>query len=372
MGLLILGLILFVCLVLIHEYGHYLAAKRGGVVVEEFGLGFPPKVWGKRLKSKMLLSINLLPIGGFVRLKGEHDADTTKGSYGAAGLSTKVKIMTAGVIMNLLVALGILTLLALVGMPRIVDNQFKVASDTKIVRQEVLVGYVEADSPAESAGVQSRDQLISISNGTETQSFTSVTEVPDMTRQFAGQEVVLVVEHDGQLTEKTVMLRSEEEIASSQDSDQPKGYLGVVPTEYVVQRSTWSAPVVAVGTAAQFTDLTLRGIGTAISSIFTGNGKQAADQVSGPVGIFVVIRDGASLGYQFTLMIIAVISLTLAIMNILPIPALDGGRLFVTLFFKVIKKPLTPRMEERIHGTGFVALLALFLLITIIDVRRFF
>src|SRR5690348_9582130 len=105
MGLLILGLILFVALVIVHEYGHYKAARRGGVDVEEFGIGFPPKVWGKKLKSKMLLSINLLPLGGFVRLKGEHDADKGKGTYGAAPLNTKVKIMMAGVVMNLLVAL---------------------------------------------------------------------------------------------------------------------------------------------------------------------------------------------------------------------------------------------------------------------------
>jgi regulator of sigma E protease len=373
MALLILGLILFVCLVIVHEFGHYKAARRGGVEVEEFGLGFPPKIWGKKLKSKMELTINLLPLGGFVRLKGEHDADTTPGSYGAAPFKTKVKIMTAGVVMNLLTALVILTILALVGMPKLVDNQFTVKSDTKVVTQEILVGYVEPDSPAAQAGLESRDELVAV--GTAPDKLTPIESIdtfPDTTKQYAGEKVYIEVRQGDQTSVKEVQLRSTQEVEASKNTDEPKGYLGVVPTEFVVQRSTWSAPIVAIGTAAQFTKLTLQGIGTAIASIFQGEPSKAADQVSGPVGIFVVIKDGADLGYRFILMIIAIISLTLAIMNILPIPALDGGRLFVTLLYKAMRKPLKKETEERIHGIGFAVLMGLFVLITVIDVQRFF
>lgn len=373
MGLLILGLVLFVSLVIVHEYGHYRAARKGDVEVEEFGLGFPPRVWGRKLKNKTLLSINILPLGGFVRLKGEHDADTTPHSYGAASLGRKTKIMTAGVVMNLLTALVILTILALVGMPKLVDNQFTVKSDTTITRQDVLVGYVEPDSPAAKAGLQPRDQLVAVGiNGTSSTPVTSVDTFPDVTAGYAGQNVDIQYERGDEKKTVTVMLRSESEVSSSKNTDNPKGYLGIVPVEYVVQRSTWSAPVVAVGTAAQFTELTVKGIGTALGNVLSGNPSQAADQVSGPVGIFVVIKDGATLGYRFILMIIAVISLTLAIMNILPIPALDGGRLFVTLGFHAFKKPLTQKTEERIHGIGFAVLMLLFIVITVVDVRRFF
>src|SRR5690606_28379603 len=128
------------------------------------------------------------------------------------------------------------------------------------------------------------------------------------------------------------------------------------------RRSTWSAPLVAVGTAGQFTWLTLNGIGIAIGDVFRGDSGKAAAQVAGPVGIFVLLKDGSYLGVEFILMIIAVISLTLAIMNALPIPALDGGKLFVTLLFRALKKPLSPRTEDLIHGTGFVLLMALFVL----------
>ena len=108
-------------------------------------------------------------------------------------------------------------------------------------------------------------------------------------------------------------------------------------------------------------------------SLVRGQGSQASQQVSGPVGIFVLLKDGSLMGYEFMLIIIAIISLTLAIMNVLPIPALDGGRLFVTLLYRlVLRKPLSQEREEAIHGTGFMVLLGLILLITFVDVRRIF
>lgn len=371
MGLL-LGLILFVCLVIVHEFGHFKAARKNGVEVEEFGIGFPPKAKTLTRKNGTEYTLNWLPLGGFVKLKGEHDADTEPGSYGAASLKAKVKILLAGVLMNLVTALGILTILAWVGMPQLFDNQFTVASDTTVVRDDVLVAFVDSDSPAAQAGIEQQDKITAIGQGENLQAVTSAEDLPDLTEEYAGKTVTVQIERFGEAQNKTVTMRSAEEVEASQQTDQPKGYLGVAPTEYTLHRSTWSAPLVAIGTAGEFTWLTLKGIGSALASLFTGNGGQAAEQVAGPVGIFVLIKDGSLLGYQFVLMIIAVISLTLAIMNALPIPALDGGKLFVTLLFRALRKPLTPRVEEWIHGTGFFLLMVLFVLITVVDVRRFF
>lgn len=366
--LIILGLVLFVCLVIVHEYGHYKAARRNGVEVEEFGIGFPPKAKTLGRKHGTEYTLNWLPLGGFVKLKGEHDADTEPGSYGAASLSTKVKILVAGVFMNLITGIGVLMILAVVGMPQLVDGQFTVTSDETIARNEVLAAIVIEDSPAEQAGIQERDVLVSIA-GTE---ITSAEQLPDVTEQYAGQTVDVTVKREGQTQNLEATLRSADEVEASQDTDDPKGYLGIAPTSFTLKRYTWSAPIVALGTAGEFTWLTLKGIAVAIGDVFSGNAGQAADQVAGPVGIFVILRDGSLLGYQFVLLIIAVISLTLAIMNALPIPALDGGKLFVTLLFRALRKPLTPKVEEWIHGTGFFLLMALFVLITVVDVRRFF
>jgi regulator of sigma E protease len=167
-------------------------------------------------------------------------------------------------------------------------------------------------------------------------------------------------------------LRSPGEVEASQKSAQPKGYLGISPTEYTLRRSTWSAPIVAGGLIMQFTKLTFQALGNAVGSLLRGHAAVASSQVAGPVGVFVLIKDGSLLGYQFILMIIAVISLTLAIMNVLPIPALDGGRLFVTLLYRGLRRPLTKKIEDRIHGTGFALIMVLFVLITIVDIKRFF
>ena len=371
--LMVIGLVLFVALVVVHEFGHYIAARRNGVDVEEFGIGFPPKAWGKKLKNGVLFTINWLPLGGFVKLKGEHDADTAKGSYGAASLKAKTKIMLAGVAMNLVTAIVLFTILALVGMPKIIDDQFTVDSDTTVSRNDVLVAQVGDDSPAAQAGLQQRDNLISIGNDdSDKQDVVSAESLPDITKSYAGQTIKVVYERNGETNSTSADLRTQEEVESSKDSERPVGYLGVAPAEFTVRNSTWSAPIVGVGITAQFTELTLKGIGTALAGLFSGNTEQASSQVAGPVGVFVLLKDGSDLGFQFILMIIAVISLTLAIMNTLPIPALDGGRLFTTYVYKILGKKLTPKAEELINGTGFALLMVLFLLITIVDVRRFF
>lgn len=366
--LLLFAIVMFVALVVVHELGHFIAARRGGVEVEEFGIGFPPRAWGKRLKSGLLFSLNWLPIGGFVRLKGENDADRRPGSFGAASLKTKIKIMVAGVAMNLVTAFVLLTVLAVLGMPKIVENQYQFKNDSKIIKNDVLIGYVEPDSPAAQAGLKSADRLINIGG----QEVVTAENLPSITESFADTETRVGIVRDGKEENLTIKLRSEAEVEASRETDNPKGYLGISPVEYTLTRSTWSAPIVAGGLIKQFTELTFKGLGKALGGLLTGNGSQASQQVAGPVGIFVILSDGSAIGYQFILMIIAIISLTLAIMNILPIPALDGGRLFVTLLFRAIKKPLTKRKEEWIHGSGFALLMMLFVLITIVDIRRNF
>lgn len=385
--LLILGLVLFVLLVAVHEAGHFIMARRNGVEVQEFGIGFPPRAKILAKKKGTIYSLNWLPLGGFVRLKGEHDNDEKPGTYGAASLGTKVKIMTAGVVMNLFAAFVLLTIVAIFGMPQLVNNQFTIKSDTKVTKNEVIIGYVEPDSPAAKSGLRSDDQLEAIGKiGSPLTQVHSAERLPDVTKALAGQKVVLEYERAGQQHKVSLVLQTAQVIAASEKTANPKGYLGISPTQYSLQRSTWSAPIVAVGFSAQVTALTFQGLGHAlgglgslIGGIVTGNTTarqngqaNATAQVAGPVGIFVILKDGSLLGYQFILTIVGVISLTLAIMNILPIPALDGGKLFVTLVFRALHRPLRQNVEDWIQGAGFALLLLLITLITIVDVQRFF
>ncbi len=386
--LLVVGILLFIGLVVVHEYGHFIMARRNGVEVEEFGIFFPPRIFSKVTKSGWVFSLNALPLGGFVKLKGEHDSDTEKGSFGAATTWAKTKIMVAGVAMNLITALVIFTGLALIGMPKIIDNQFTVQSDTTPVSSEILVANVTPGSPAAKAGIEPLDQITALQiPGYSPVAITSADKLPQITKQFAGQTADIYYVRDGSENKSRTKLLTAEQVEASKKTDNPKGYLGIVPTEYVVQKSTWSAPIVAVGFTAQVTALTFQGLGNALAGLgslivggVTGNNEArqngqtaASEQVSGPVGIFVILKDGSLLGVQFVLMIIGIISLTLAIMNILPIPALDGGRLWLLLYYRLVrKKPLPAKREDAINSVGFLILIGLIILITFVDVQRFF
>ena len=375
--LVVVGFLLIILLVIAHEAGHFFAARKAGVEVEEFGVGFPPRAKVLKVKNGTEYTLNWLPLGGFVKLKGENDNDTTPGSFGAARLRDKVKIMVAGVLMNFLIAYILFTFIALLGMPQLVDNQFTVASDSKITRQEVLAGFVEPNSPAANAGLQLNDTIVSITQtgdcaGTcQTRELNVAEELGATTKSLAGQSVDISVIRGGEPMILSAQLQDEQTVSASKETDNPKGYLGVVPTEFSAVRSTWSAPIVGAGLTAQFTELTFKGLWSIVSGLSQGDTTQAKEQVSGVVGVGYIFSSASFLGPIFMLMIVAVISLSLAIMNILPIPALDGGRLFVTLFYRLIKRPLTEKTEERIHGTGFAVLMVLFVLITILDVQRF-
>ena len=351
---------MFVMLVVLHELGHAIMARRNGVEVEEFGIGFPPRAWSTKLKNGTLLSINWLPLGGFVKLKGEHDAAEGPGTYGAASLWTKTKILLAGVIANWLTAVVIFTILALTGLPEILPHQFTVDNDTHIASQEVVAAQVVKDSPAAKAGVKEGDTLLQL-NG---QAISSASKLTELTAANAGKTVPFTISHEGKTSTVTIVLNK------SRTAQQ--GFAGVGPGEEVLRRSTWSAPLVGIGVTAQFTAVTLQGLGATVSHLVRQEYQQAGQNVAGPVGIFGILKQSSEVGFTPVLFLIGIISLTLAVMNTLPIPALDGGRLFVTLLFRIMRKPLTKEREESIQAGGFLVLMILVVVITFVDVGRLF
>lgn len=400
--LLALGLLLFIGLVVAHELGHFMVARRNGVEAEEFGIGFPPRFWKRRIKSKrgdFDFTLNALPLGGFVKLKGEHDEDSGPGSFGAANLKVKAKIMLAGVAVNLLIAILLFTFIALVGMPKLItkdsgsslinEEQFSIRSDEHPVKRQLLVAQVSKDAPADKAGLRALDELVAIGEkGGALTPVGNMSVFPSQTKALAGKTVTIQFKRDGVVQQTTTQLLSDAEVAASKNAQgvPTKGYLGISPSAYEVNRYTWSAPIVAVGLTGQITKLTFQalgdalvGLGRTIAGIATFNTAQrsdgqaqASEQVSGPLGIFFVLKAGAQQGVVMVLFIIALISLTLAIMNVLPIPALDGGRLFLLLGFRLFRKPLSQKVEETVVGASFAVLMVLFLLITVVDVKRFF
>lgn len=357
-AILIIGLILFVALVVLHELGHAIAAKRNGVDVEEFGIGFPPRAWKKKLKNGTLLSLNWLPLGGFVRLKGEHDAADGAGTYGGASLWAKTKILLAGVTINWLTAVLIFTILAFVGLPKVLPNQFTLPQDTTVVKSDVRAIVVD-NSPASRAGLQTGDIIKRFAD----QTITTEQQLLDLTTANAGKTVNIQFQRGNQTKDAQATLNAERG---------EQGYLGVGPVAQTWQRSTWSAPIVGFGVTIQFTAETFKGLAATVASLFQAKFAEAGQNVAGPIGIFGILKDSSASGIIPVLFLIGIISLTLAVMNVLPIPALDGGRLFVTILFKALKKPLTKEREEAIQATGFAFLMILVIIITAVDVGRFF
>lgn len=377
---LVVGILMLTALVVAHELGHAIVARRNGVKVEEFGVGFPPKAWAKTVKKSFLgknvvYSVNWLPLGGFVKLQGEHDEDDgKKGDFGGASFWAKTKIMLAGVLVNWLVAIVLLTGLALVGIPKIVDNQFTVATDAYVTAETPTVNFVDADSPAAKAGLQLSDKIISVAGET----LTGADQLPVLTEKYRGKQVVITYERDGQRHDAHATLRESRE--------GNKGYLGASVYQRESYRATWSAPIVGVGLTAQLSWLTLQGVGDMAANFVTGlvqkfdaSQQQAANEkidkasnsVAGPVGLLGVIMPNlVTQGLQYVVLITAVISLSLAVLNTLPVPGLDGGRWFLIALFKVLRRPLTQQTEERIVGAGMMFLFGLIILITIADVGK--
>lgn len=372
----IIGLLILVFLVVVHELGHAIVAKRNGVVVEEFGIGFPPRAWAKKLKNGVLLTFNWLPLGGFVKLQGEHDAAEGKGDYGAATFWQKTRILLAGVLINWVVAIILLTVLAWTGLPKILPNQFTIPSDTSIIKKPTEIGQVVDASPADIAGLETGDTIVRFDG----QPISSPADLMQATEANKGDDVEIIYARDNVEYSTTATL----------DSDESDGYLGVSAGQREFIKSGWSAPVVGVVTTVQFTWVTLQGLGDLLVNFVSGvvlqfspdqstraaadeNLAQASNSVAGPIGILGVIFPAAEqAGLTQLVFLTAIISLTLAVMNALPIPALDGGRWFTMALFRILKKPLTKEREEAIQGTGFLILMTLIILVTIADVGKLF
>lgn len=380
----LLGLFVLVLLVVLHELGHAIVAKRNGVKVEEFGVGFPPaaKKWKVKrsfLGENVTFSLNWLPLGGFVRLKGEYDSAKGEGTYGGSTFWVKTKILLAGVVMNWITATVLFTVLALIGMPKVLSNQVQLPFDTDVRRSPVTIAKITPNSPADKIGLKVNDELIEI-NG---QPLTEAGKLPVITKQSSGKKIRVEYRRNGKESAVDVQLNDEKSAKGS-------GYLGVIPGQTEKMYSTWSAPIMGVATTGQLSYETIKGVGVllvktvhgSIGQIFgSAESKESAradlasvsGSVAGPIGMLgVLFPSVVSSGIENIIFVAALISLTLAVMNILPIPALDGGRWFTMTIFRLFKKDLTKEREENIQATGMLILLILTILVTISDVGKLF
>lgn len=362
---LLLVILIFSALVFVHELGHFWAARRNGVEVEEFGFGFPPRLVGKQV-GPTLYSLNLIPLGGFVKLKGEDLADHRPGSFGAANTWIKTKIMLAGVGMNALLAYVLLLVLCVVGLPAAFTSGFSLPQPTSSSSPQVMVLEVGSGTPGAAAGLARGDIIIS-ANG---QVLKSEADLTNFTRDHAGQAVHLVVRQRGAAHQLTVPLRG-------RVAGKTSGYLGVVPAQVYSLRFGWKSIWVAASLTAQMIWLTLVGVVSLfghlpalVAGIFHGGVPAAADGVAGPIGIFSILSNISVLGLGYLTFFVTTISVALAVFNIIPIPVLDGGKLALIWLQNLMKRPLSTEAESRIYLVSFALLGVLVLVVSLFDIRR--
>ena len=358
--ILILGL-----LVILHEFGHFIVAKRSKIKVEEFGIGLPPRIWGKKI-GETIYSVNWLPIGGFVRLKGEDPTDkgaNEKDSFYVKPVGTRILVVTAGVIANFLIGVILFYLIAFaVGfkfdLPLLVDHKFRF---TQQVNTPVIVG-VEENSPAKSAGLKEGQIITSVNNN----QIESIDELQKIVRENAQKEVNIVVRDSaGNKQEIKVTPRKVSE---------DQGPLGVALSEVATIEYKTLPQKALVGFSHSINTVEYSGkifYNLVKVAIAQRTAEPISSGVAGPVGIAQLTNQVVQLGTIATLQFAALLSLNLAVMNLLPIPALDGGRFAFLVVEAITRKRIYPKIEKIVHTAGFFILITLILVVTANDINRF-
>ncbi len=352
MGIVVFILILAL-LVLVHEFGHFLMAKKTGVRVEEFGIGFPPRLFGIR-RGETLYSINAVPIGGFVKLYGEEYQETT-GQKTLQKTRTfvykkpwqKSLIVIAGVIGNFLLGWVLISYLFTQGIPAPVNY--------------VIVEQVVNDSPAAAAGIRQNDRIYRLQVENKNYGVTSANDLINLTKKYAGQKISLFIERGNEKKQVIVSPRANPPVG--------QGPLGIAITSFVEKKYVWyQAPFYGLVEAVSITKTIVVEITRALTGLVTLH--KPSVEVTGPIGIANYTGQAIKFGKNAVLELIALLSLNLAIVNILPFPALDGGRLVFVIYEWVTKRRVNQTVERYINLAGFLILITLAVLISVNDLAR--
>jgi regulator of sigma E protease len=381
--ILIVGVLIFV-----HELGHFLTARKNGIRVSEFGFGFPPRIigfqfmsgqkktkkwrliWGKhdgddenekvdleearenQETGGTIYSLNWIPLGGFVKIKGENgDAKEDLDSFAAKSAWTRIKVLIAGVLMNFLLAWFLISFGLMLGAPESIEsNQSNPSSKIKI--SEVVV-----DSPANLMGLKVGDEIL------KNEIFENLEDVQNYINVNKGKEITLYIKRGNTLLNFTGMPR--------ENAPAGQGLLGIGLTEisiikYSFFEAVWKGLIVTVNLILT---MILSIYGVLKNLLFT---QKAVVEIAGPLGIAILTKQVTELGLVYIIQFAAILSVNLGIINALPFPALDGGRILFILIEKVKGSPISQKTEQMFHTIGFILLITLMIFITFKDVTKFF
>lgn len=351
----VLVIVALALLILIHEAGHFFAAKMFGIKVEEFGFGFPPKLIWKKF-GETVYSLNLIPFGGFVRIFGEDSEvldeegvseEEKKRAFVHQKPWKKSVVILAGVVMNIFLAWILLAGALMIGSP-----------------QKLVITDVADNSPAVEAGLEANDVILEVSSGA------NLIEGVINTENF-----IQFINEQGNEEMNLLIQREAEQLSLSMNGrENPpagEGSLGITFIDVGFEREGFfSAIFESLKMTWEGLILIIVSFATLIASIFTP-ASGAFENLTGPVGIFVIAQQAGSLGIVYLLQLTAIISLNLAILNLIPFPALDGGRFLVIITEKIKGSPVSSKVQNSINAVGFILLLILMVVVTVKDVGRF-
>lgn len=362
----IIFLIVLAVLILVHEWGHFAAAKQAGIRVDEFGLGFPPKIAGVK-KGETEYTLNWIPFGGFVKIFGENpDEESLHGPDSHRSFVNKSKwdqavVLAAGVTMNVVLAWVLFSISFMSGFPASVAY-----TDAGTVENpETVITGTQPESPAALAGLLPGDTIVSLSH--EANTLTDVTDTANISSfvdATEGQSFdITVLRND---VEETYTLEARDDLVAGE-----RYIIGITMDrigilQLPIHTAIWEAGKLTFTMSGEIAV----GLAHFIWQTFTG----AADfsQVAGPVGIVGLVGDASNFGLFYLLGFTAFISLNLAVLNLLPFPALDGGRLLFLLIEKIKGTPIKPKVANTLNAIGFILLLLLMIVVTIQDVIKLF
>jgi regulator of sigma E protease len=360
--ILILGLLIFA-----HELGHFVSAKKAGVRVEEFGFGFPPRIFGIK-KGETIYSLNAIPLGGFVKIFGEDrpspEATDDKPSQSKFAFYNKpiwqrALILVMGVVMNLVVAAILLSVVHMIGVPTFVEQ----GQEANYRNIEVQIIETAKESPAEKAGIKAGDSIMSLVFGSEKVEIKEIEDVQKFIAFHSGQEISMEIKRGNETIIKSLTPRI--------NPPEEEGALGIAMSKTGLVSYPWYIAILKGFEATGKLLITMVTMLWLLIKTLLFQGKMIGD-VAGPVGIVMITSQMVHLGWIYVLQFTAFLSINLAIINILPLPALDGGRLLFLLIEKIKGSPVKFKTERMAHALGFMVLIGLMIIVTLRDVIKLF
>lgn len=354
--ILILGILIFV-----HELGHFVSAKKAGIKVEEFGFGFPPRIFGIK-KGETIYSLNLIPIGGFVKIFGEQTPEKrvkNKQAFYNRPIWQRAIIIAMGVIMNLFIAGVFLSIVHGLGVPSLVES----GQEALYRNLQIQVIEVAKDSPAQQAGIKIGDSIQQLTINSEQLTVKEVEDIQKFTAVHAGQEISVEIKRGEKIIQKNIVPR----VSYPKD----EGPIGVAVAKTGLRSYPWHQAIIKGFEAMGRLLITFIAMFYLLIKTLLLKGTMIGE-IAGPVGIFGLTSQMVQLGWIYVLQFAAILSINLAIINFIPIPALDGGRLLFLLIEKIKGKPIKPKTENLANAIGFAIIILLMIVITFRDVIKLF